>query len=569
MKKILLFLFGVLMISQMDAQILLSAIDDDPITGDVNFSRGGFLAGDFITKEGFVNAVDIVNNIQLGTNAGDFVFISEISQLSDSSYFSMVRNSLGDTLLVQLMNQNAQWFELPLPNGIGPNISTCVCFTFGIFSLGDKPGFYFGNYPSNSYEGKIYLFNEQSNSFEEKATIPLPVNGLLDHVSSPTDNQLFYTTAGNGIYIGDITFDVLGNMETHRVLDTRVYDNLRMMGTYFVEKDPGEDLIVGMNILDQTTFQFRKKIFRYNTNADTSVVGDSLKLTELAEVNDLSIYSNAFTTIDDGKIGEGLLMYNSFSSNQYVRFTGSLTNQSLNGGLYLISFENETITQLSLGDEITEIGGWASDIYVEDGEIYLTTQPSFTSGAQAGLRVLINGSWIPSDGLVIFDFDPDVVVEPTFYTHYADKDEDGYTSESDSIVDTIAVAPVGYVTFQSNQYDCNDSVFAINPGATEVPDNDVDEDCDGTAQMTPVDTVGTAVTELPNEEFTIFSTGSSIQIESESFDQYTFSIMNVLGQVIVYGDFEKEISVDVENQGILFIQILDKNNARLVKQLRH
>ena len=554
MKKILLFLFGVLMISQMDAQILLSAIDDDPITGDVNFSRGGFLAGDFITKEGFVNAVDIVNNIQLGTNAGDFVFISEISQLSDSSYFSMVRNSLGDTLLVQLMNQNAQWFELPLPNGIGPNISTCVCFTFGIFSLGDKPGFYFGNYPSNSYEGKIYLFNEQSNSFEEKATIPLPVNGLLDHVSSPTDNQLFYTTAGNGIYIGDITFDVLGNMETHRVLDTRVYDNLRMMGTYFVEKDPGEDLIVGMNILDQTTFQFRKKIFRYNTNADTSVVGDSLKLTELAEVVDLHLMTIV-------PADTGYYLHKFVTGGQGIKFSGSSSFVTIPQGISFISSSFDQIDEIVFNTEVDRFVGASSNGFFFDNKLVLTESPtSFLK------FIYLDGTQEFFNGALFLDFNlPPVIIPPIFYTYYADKDEDGYTAEADSIVDTIAVAPVGYVTFQSNQYDCNDLDFDINPGAVEILDNDIDENCDGVAEKSPVDTVGTAITNvLPEGDFKILNNNGSgvITIQTNNSDLYSIAIHNMWGQMILVQDFENEIKIDLSPYAVgVYHAVMTKDGA--------
>ena len=62
-----------------------------------------------------------------------------------------------------------------------------------------------------------------------------------------------------------------------------------------------------------------------------------------------------------------------------------------------------------------------------------------------------------------------------FSTFYADADDDTYgdLNTTDSSCDPAD----GFV---ADSTDCNDTVAAINPGATEVCDDaDVDEDCDG------------------------------------------------------------------------------------------
>ena len=62
----------------------------------------------------------------------------------------------------------------------------------------------------------------------------------------------------------------------------------------------------------------------------------------------------------------------------------------------------------------------------------------------------------------------------SFVTYYVDMDGDGFGSPSMSVSDCIQ--PAGFV---ANSTDCNDSNNLINPTATEIPNNDVDENCDG------------------------------------------------------------------------------------------
>ena len=83
-------------------------------------------------------------------------------------------------------------------------------------------------------------------------------------------------------------------------------------------------------------------------------------------------------------------------------------------------------------------------------------------------------------------------VEPqeTFFfdtaTWYKDNDGDGYSSGDELISHT---RPIGYLLpeeLTSEEIDCNDSNIAINPGANDLCENAIDEDCDGNDLACPI-----------------------------------------------------------------------------------
>ncbi len=70
----------------------------------------------------------------------------------------------------------------------------------------------------------------------------------------------------------------------------------------------------------------------------------------------------------------------------------------------------------------------------------------------------------------------------TFTTFYADTDQDGFGNQNDSLI--ACSQPIGYV---SNSSDCDDTNASLNPGATDIPLNGIDEDCSGSdAPLLPI-----------------------------------------------------------------------------------
>ena len=69
--------------------------------------------------------------------------------------------------------------------------------------------------------------------------------------------------------------------------------------------------------------------------------------------------------------------------------------------------------------------------------------------------------------------------EGVLISYYADVDEDGFGDPDNAVLD--CVQPDGFV---ENNEDCDDAHYGINPEAIEIPDNGIDEDCDGTDLLT-------------------------------------------------------------------------------------
>ncbi len=123
-------------------------------------------------------------------------------------------------------------------------------------------------------------------------------------------------------------------------------------------------------------------------------------------------------------------------------------------------------------------GGTATDA---DGDGYDTltdcddTDPSIFPGADEYCDGVDNDC----DG----DVDETGSVDVSFW--YQDADGDGYGLATSSTI--ACYAPTGYV---ADSFDCDDSDAGINPGATEIPGDGIDQDCDGFDTSTFVDADG-------------------------------------------------------------------------------
>ncbi|MBL3619527.1 MAG: putative metal-binding motif-containing protein [gamma proteobacterium endosymbiont of Lamellibrachia anaximandri] len=145
---------------------------------------------------------------------------------------------------------------------------------------------------------------------------------------------------------------------------------------------------------------------------------------------------------------------------------------------------NQTMTdvQAILADETGTTGSTTPTTALTDGTITTILTPAETNPDIDSDGIADNADNCPAvanadQADADSDGTGDLCDDPT--TYYQDSDSDGYGDSS--VTQLVVMQPVGYVL---DNTDCDDSAAAVNPGATEVPDDGIDNNCDGQQAIT-------------------------------------------------------------------------------------
>lgn len=142
-------------------------------------------------------------------------------------------------------------------------------------------------------------------------------------------------------------------------------------------------------------------------------------------------------------------------------------------------------------------------------------------------------------------------------TFYPDNDNDGYGNPDFPLDTCLTNAPLNFTV---DNTDCDDTDSSINPGATDNPDNHIDEDCDGTDLF---------------KAFKMFPNPTSGELTIH-YDYSGPALIQIIGanaivlseQMVTFENNSTIISLSELAKGIYFVQVINEDSGqRLVEKI--
>lgn len=159
------------------------------------------------------------------------------------------------------------------------------------------------------------------------------------------------------------------------------------------------------------------------------------------------------------------------------------------------------------------------------------------------------------------DTDPTLNAGATEF--FLDSDNDGFGDANNSIFDCGTVSPLP--NYVSDSTDCNDTIAAINPNATDALGDGIDQNCDGVDGNLSLaqNTIQVGVYPNPGTDFVRIESSDLQSIEVRSTEGslvYSFTSNN--------GENSKEIQTSTFAPGVYFIQVKTSQGMNTVRWIK-
>lgn len=147
------------------------------------------------------------------------------------------------------------------------------------------------------------------------------------------------------------------------------------------------------------------------------------------------------------------------------------------------------------------------------------------------------------------------------YKYYADVDNDSFGDPNTLLNHCLSSPPIGYVR---DNTDCNDEDSTIHPNAIDIPNNGIDEDCDGLDLTTGLEDFESikGINVFPNPFV------SDLSISCECHEEGYIELVNVLGQTVWKEAFqihhnEFNLQLSALPAGVYWIKIHSRNESAI------
>ncbi|MDF1697954.1 MAG: MopE-related protein [Saprospiraceae bacterium] len=438
----------------------------------------------------------------------------------DANYSVIVKN-LGNTILP---------FDLQI--GFEAELMDFVSSSFPLDELGN---------------GTLSLENEVINPFEEK-TIDLTFN-----LNSPTENP--------PLNDGDILhfFAEVVIEQTDEDTSNNVHNAYQTVVNSFDPND--KTCLEGSALYPEMVGDFLHYMIRFEnlgtTNATTIVITDIID-TSMFEINTLQVTYASHemeTRITRGNRVEFIF------TNINLPF-----EDETNDGK--VVFKMKTKENLGIGVTLSN----TANIYFDFNHPIITNTYKTTiqspiidndmDGFTADVDCNDNDPLIHPESEEICDnidnnCDGNIDEELEFTTYYTDNDNDGYGDELTAT--DYCNEQAGLVTISG---DCDDENNTIYPGAEEIPNNNIDEDCDGADLITDVN-------ELENSNVNIYPNpvSDNLHIDIQVNLNTNYQIYSPIGTLILTGTIEPTLnSIDVSKlPGSVYLLRIDNTILKFIK----